>query len=115
MATLYGNLKPRRKGRTVRRNSFGSLSHAMAPSRISQGRAASLKSWLCCRDRRLGTTGRELLPLARPTCSRSAAKATCEMNLDPDLVDAIFAVHGVRGHWTAMPTTGVANRIYATA
>ena len=31
-----------------------------------------------------------------------------------DPVDAIFALHGIRGAWKALAATGVANRIYAT-
>ena len=31
-----------------------------------------------------------------------------------DLVDAIFALHGIRGAWKVLAATGVANRIYAT-
>lgn len=37
-----------------------------------------------------------------------------EMDLDPDLVDAMFAAHGIRGPWAPLPATGVANRVYAT-
>ncbi len=33
----------------------------------------------------------------------------------PDPVDAILAAHSIPGPWTELPTTGVANRIYATA
>jgi aminoglycoside phosphotransferase (APT) family kinase protein len=36
------------------------------------------------------------------------------MNLDPDLVDALFARHRIPGPWVPLPATGVANRIYAT-
>ena len=36
------------------------------------------------------------------------------MNLDPDLVDAMFAIHGIPGPWAPMPAIGIANRIYAT-
>src|SRR5262249_35699013 len=36
------------------------------------------------------------------------------MNLDPDLVAAMFARHGIPGPWAPMRATGVANRIYAT-
>lgn len=36
------------------------------------------------------------------------------MNLDPDLVDALFARHGIRGPWAPLPATGIANRVYAT-
>jgi aminoglycoside phosphotransferase (APT) family kinase protein len=36
------------------------------------------------------------------------------MNLDPDLVDALFAKHGIPGRWRPLPATGIANWIYAT-
>jgi aminoglycoside phosphotransferase (APT) family kinase protein len=36
------------------------------------------------------------------------------MNLPADLVDALFAQHGIRGPWAPMPATGIANTIYAT-
>jgi aminoglycoside phosphotransferase (APT) family kinase protein len=36
------------------------------------------------------------------------------MNLDPDLIDALFAMHGIPGPWVPLPATGIANRIYAT-
>jgi aminoglycoside phosphotransferase (APT) family kinase protein len=36
------------------------------------------------------------------------------MNLDPDLVDAMFATHGIPGPWAPLPATGLANRVYAT-
>jgi Ser/Thr protein kinase RdoA (MazF antagonist) len=36
------------------------------------------------------------------------------MILDPDLVDALFARHGVPGPWVPLRATGIANRIYAT-
>jgi aminoglycoside phosphotransferase (APT) family kinase protein len=36
------------------------------------------------------------------------------MNLDPGLVDPMFARYGIAGPWAAMPATGVANRVYAT-
>jgi hypothetical protein len=36
------------------------------------------------------------------------------MNLDPNLVDAMFARHGIPGPWAPVPATGIANRIYAT-
>ena len=36
------------------------------------------------------------------------------MNLDPDLIDAMFAMHGIPGSWAPMTATGIANRIYAT-
>jgi aminoglycoside phosphotransferase (APT) family kinase protein len=32
----------------------------------------------------------------------------------PDPVEAILAAHGIRGPWAVLPTTGIANRIYAT-
>ena len=37
------------------------------------------------------------------------------MHLEPALIDAMFARHGVSGAWEPLPTTGVANRIFATA
>lgn len=37
-----------------------------------------------------------------------------KMNLAPDLIDAMFAMHRIPGPWTPMPTTGIANCIYAT-
>src|SRR6266852_3771870 len=36
------------------------------------------------------------------------------MNLDPNLVDAMLALHGIPGPWAPMPATGIVNRIYAT-
>ncbi len=36
------------------------------------------------------------------------------MNPDPELIDAMFAKHGVPGPWEILPTTGVANHIFAT-
>ena len=36
------------------------------------------------------------------------------MNLEPELIDAMFARHGVPGPWEALPSTGLANRIFAT-
>jgi hypothetical protein len=36
------------------------------------------------------------------------------MNLEPDLIDAMFARHGVSGPWEPLPSTGLANLIYAT-
>ncbi|MBW3570133.1 MAG: aminoglycoside phosphotransferase family protein [Gemmatimonadetes bacterium] len=36
------------------------------------------------------------------------------MQIDPELVRAMFARHGVRGPWAPLHATGVANRIYAT-
>jgi hypothetical protein len=40
---------------------------------------------------------------------------TGEPVLISDPVDAILSRHGVRGPWARLPSTGVANRIYATA
>jgi len=39
---------------------------------------------------------------------------SAKMNLDPVLVDAMFARHGIPGPWAPMPATGIANRIYTT-
>jgi aminoglycoside phosphotransferase (APT) family kinase protein len=36
------------------------------------------------------------------------------MHLDPELIAAMFARHGVLGPWEELPSTGVANRIFAT-
>jgi aminoglycoside phosphotransferase (APT) family kinase protein len=36
------------------------------------------------------------------------------MHLDPELIDAMFARHGASGPWEELPSTGVANRIFAT-
>src|SRR5258708_31020933 len=36
------------------------------------------------------------------------------MNRDPSLIDALFARYGVSGLWETLPSTGVANSIYAT-
>ena len=36
------------------------------------------------------------------------------MNLEPGLIDAMFARHGVSGPWEPLPSTGLANLIYAT-
>lgn len=36
------------------------------------------------------------------------------MTLEPELVHAMFATHGIQGPWEALPSTGVANRIFAT-
>jgi hypothetical protein len=41
-------------------------------------------------------------------------RIVAKMNLDPALIDAMFAMHGIRGPWAPMPATGIANRIYAT-
>lgn len=37
------------------------------------------------------------------------------MHLDRELIDAMFARHGVSGPWQELPSTGVANRIFATS
>ena len=34
--------------------------------------------------------------------------------LQPGLIDALFALHGIREPWIPLPTAGVANHIYAT-
>src|SRR5262245_60630470 len=36
------------------------------------------------------------------------------MNLDPRVIDAILARHGISGPWKPLPSKGVANLIYAT-
>jgi len=36
------------------------------------------------------------------------------MDLDPALIDAMFARHGVSGSWAPLSSTGLANRVYAT-
>lgn len=36
------------------------------------------------------------------------------MHLDPELIDAMFARHGASGPWEELPSTGAANRIFAT-
>lgn len=36
------------------------------------------------------------------------------MNRDPSLIDALFARYGVSGPWETLPSTGVANDVYAT-
>ena len=36
------------------------------------------------------------------------------MNLDPELIDAMFARYGVPGPWEVLPSTGLANHIFAT-
>ncbi len=36
------------------------------------------------------------------------------MNRDPSLIDALFARYGVSGSWETLPSTGVANSVYAT-
>ena len=36
------------------------------------------------------------------------------MHLDPELIDAMVARHGASGPWEELPSTGVANRIFAT-
>src|SRR5215831_14200350 len=36
------------------------------------------------------------------------------MHLDPELIDAMFARHGASGPWEELPSTGVANRVFAT-
>ncbi len=36
------------------------------------------------------------------------------MHLDSSVVDAIFARHGMSGPWKALPSLGLANRIFAT-
>ena len=35
--------------------------------------------------------------------------------MSPDLIDRLFAAHDVPGAWQELPSTGVANRIFATA
>jgi hypothetical protein len=35
------------------------------------------------------------------------------MNWDPSLIDALFARYGVSGPWESLPSTGVANCVYA--
>jgi len=42
-------------------------------------------------------------------------KEIADGRIAADPVDAMLARHGVRGPWTALPSTGIANRIYATA
>lgn len=37
------------------------------------------------------------------------------MNLAPELIDEMFACHGVPGPWEVLPSTGVANHIFATS
>jgi len=36
------------------------------------------------------------------------------MNIDPELIDAMFARHGVSGPWEGLPSTGLANHVFAT-
>ena len=36
------------------------------------------------------------------------------MHADPELIEAMFARHGASGPWEELPSTGVANRIFAT-
>lgn len=36
------------------------------------------------------------------------------MHVDPAIIDAMFARHGIPGPWEALPATGIANRIFAT-
>lgn len=36
------------------------------------------------------------------------------MNLDPELIDAMFARHGASAPWEPLPSTGLANRVFAT-
>ncbi|MGH7482684.1 MAG: phosphotransferase family protein [Longimicrobiales bacterium] len=36
------------------------------------------------------------------------------MDLDSVLIDGMFARHGVRGPWEVLPSTGLANQIFAT-
>ena len=36
------------------------------------------------------------------------------MNLDPELIDAMFARHGVPGPWEVLHSTGLANWIFVT-
>jgi aminoglycoside phosphotransferase (APT) family kinase protein len=53
------------------------------------------------------------------TLTMIAAKARPRTTLDPtrmtdDRIHAIFARHGIRDPWEALPATGLANRIYAT-
>src|SRR5262249_15283109 len=43
-----------------------------------------------------------------------SALIDAKMDLARELVDAMFAMHGIRGPWAPMPATGVVNRIYAT-
>jgi aminoglycoside phosphotransferase (APT) family kinase protein len=39
---------------------------------------------------------------------------THSIRLDPEIITALFAAHGVSGLWEELPSTGVANRIFAT-
>jgi aminoglycoside phosphotransferase (APT) family kinase protein len=36
------------------------------------------------------------------------------MKIDPELIDTMFAEHGVSGRWEALPPTGLANHVFAT-
>jgi hypothetical protein len=36
------------------------------------------------------------------------------VNLTPALIDALFGRHGVTGPWEPLPSTGLANQVFAT-
>src|SRR5262245_11090733 len=48
-----------------------------------------------------------------PRLKRSRARNTT-VDLDPRLIDAMFARHGMSGRWEPLPSTGLANHLYAT-
>lgn len=50
----------------------------------------------------------------RPIRDRNDALIDVKMNLDPKLVAAMFAQHGIPGPWAPLVATGVANCVYAT-
>src|SRR5712691_11554359 len=50
----------------------------------------------------------------RAAHSRSLPAIQTTMNLEPGLIDAMFARHGVSGPWEPLRSTGLANLIYAT-
>jgi aminoglycoside phosphotransferase (APT) family kinase protein len=52
--------------------------------------------------------------VSRPLSEIVSLPIDAKMKLDPSLVDALFAMHGIPGPWVPMPATGVANRVYAT-
>jgi aminoglycoside phosphotransferase (APT) family kinase protein len=55
--------------------------------------------------------------LSRPfllSAQRSLTWNAISMHLDHQLIDVMFSSHGIAGPWVELPSTGVANRIFAT-
>src|SRR5262245_24795418 len=63
-----------------------------------------------------GAVGCNRAECRRDDRARSTTRAPryAEAMISPDDVSAIFARHGVRGAWQALPAHGIANQIFAT-